>query len=522
MTRWHWACCAALAAAAAACAKTDYPTACSLDGLCDGLDSSADVSIDSAVDATSDAKDAVDVFDAYDTIVPVDTHGETSDVADVSEAGSTCGNGKREGSEECDLTDLGSATCSSLLGVPWSGSLFCTTRCKFDTSSCTPPATTWNALTDGSKWSSFDVTSVNGVAKGFAGAAFDGRNIYLVPNNNGAFDGVVARYDTTSSFGTATSWSTFDVSLVNGGARGFFGAAFQADKLFLVPKDNGGVVARFDTKGSFTSSSMWSTFDATTIDGAAGGFVGAVSDGKYLYFVPSGNGYNGTVARYDTSAALDSASSWKLFDVSKIFPTATGFFGGAFDGQYLYFVPNRAGFDDSGLVVRYATGLAFDDATAWSSFDVTTKDSKAKAFHGAGFDGRFLYLIPYQNGVVARYDTTASFTAAAGWNTFDLTTVAATARSFSGATFDGKYVYLAPNIDNRLAVRCDTTALFTSSAAWETHDIGTGGFVGAVFDGQNVYLVPNVTSAGAPTGVVWRFQAKSTAWLPKGWSSSFY
>ena len=47
----------------------------------------------------------------------------------------TCGNGTRDGSEQCDGPDLGGATCASLGFTP-DGTLACTAGCGFDTSGC--------------------------------------------------------------------------------------------------------------------------------------------------------------------------------------------------------------------------------------------------------------------------------------------------------------------------------------------------------------------------------------------------
>lgn len=51
---------------------------------------------------------------------------------------SECGNGARDGVEQCDGADLGGATCSSELPLlaPVGGSLACTPQCTFDVSGC--------------------------------------------------------------------------------------------------------------------------------------------------------------------------------------------------------------------------------------------------------------------------------------------------------------------------------------------------------------------------------------------------
>lgn len=51
-----------------------------------------------------------------------------------------CGNGSKEGTEECDVTALGGATCESL-GFT-GGTLACTASCTFDTGGCTAPTPT--------------------------------------------------------------------------------------------------------------------------------------------------------------------------------------------------------------------------------------------------------------------------------------------------------------------------------------------------------------------------------------------
>lgn len=47
-----------------------------------------------------------------------------------------CGNGLKEGTEQCDKLDFGGATCASQLGKPATGPLTCDNSCKIDTSAC--------------------------------------------------------------------------------------------------------------------------------------------------------------------------------------------------------------------------------------------------------------------------------------------------------------------------------------------------------------------------------------------------
>jgi hypothetical protein len=53
-----------------------------------------------------------------------------------------CGNGKIDLHEQCDKTDFGGETCSSVtLGAKPAGKLECSRKCTFDTSSCVAAGT---------------------------------------------------------------------------------------------------------------------------------------------------------------------------------------------------------------------------------------------------------------------------------------------------------------------------------------------------------------------------------------------
>jgi hypothetical protein len=148
-------------------------------------------------------------------------------------------------------------------------------------------------FTTATSWSTFDTRTVNSGPQGFAGGAFDGRYVYLVPNGQGSYNGLVTRYDTTSSFALPGSFQTFDLSTVNLAAKGFVGAAFDGRYVYFVPSNDGtpdGRLVRYDTLGGFASAGSYSTFDTTTLNANAKGFAGAVFDGRYVYLVPGGSG----------------------------------------------------------------------------------------------------------------------------------------------------------------------------------------------------------------------------------------
>ena len=380
----------------------------------------------------------------------------------------------------------------------------------------------YHALGDETRWSIFDTTTVNPAAQGFLGAAFDGRYVYLAPNVNNAkgYDGIVTRYDTQSPFDSPPAWATFDTTTVDARARGFAGASYDGRYLYLVPDYNvapDGIVARYDVQAPFTASTSWSTFDVATVDPAATGFLGAAFDGRFMYFSPYAET---TVARFDTQASLGAAASWSTYDAGAIGVRGTEFFGAVYDGRDVYFVPYATGY--SGLITRYDAAGPFTSGASWSSYDLSALDPSAKGFRGGAYDGRYLYLVPNEYDVAARFDTQGPLASAASWTMFDPTTVDPLAKGFCGAGFDGRYVYLVPFADGHgsLLTRYDTQLAFAGAAAWSTFDtttLGAGveGFCGAAFDGRYLYLVP------AYGGVVARFDARTPPAMPKGFSGSF-
>src|SRR5262249_47500627 len=136
-------------------------------------------------------------------------------------------------------------------------------------------------------WSTFDTTGVDANAKNFFGSVFDGRYVYFVPTN-----GIITRYDTQASFSATTSWVTFDTSRVFATALHFSGAAFDDRYVYLVPfvdsvGSPSGMVLRYDTQATtFADTAAWSSFDATTVNANAMGFLSAAFDGRFVYFVP--------------------------------------------------------------------------------------------------------------------------------------------------------------------------------------------------------------------------------------------
>ena len=201
-------------------------------------------------------------------------------------------------------------------------------------------------------WTFFDMSLLSQNAVGFLGAVYDGRYVNFIPS----YASIAVRYDTTASFADSTAWSTFDTQSVAAQLPGFGGGAFDGRYVYYVPgfyASGMGTtflsnVVRFDTTQSFTSAGSWSSFDVSALGPSAKGFAGAAFDGRFVYFVPYAVNapsqgplvFDGTVARYDTTASFGAATSWATFDTSQLKGAPQGFFGAVFDGEYLYLVPS--------------------------------------------------------------------------------------------------------------------------------------------------------------------------------------
>jgi len=400
---------------------------------------------------------------------------------------------------------------------------------------------TYQVFDNSALWTSFDTSGVSPKAVGYAGGTFDGRFVYLAPNATT----VAARYDTTASFSSNGSWSTFDTKPLldagpppEGGAEGgsgadaggglgtFFGSAFDGRYVYLLPGSGPpAFAARFDTKASFTSAASWEAFDLAPLGGGkAYGFGGGTFDGRYVYVVPN---QTPILARYDTTASFTVVGAgWSSFDMSTL-PDGgalNSFTGAVFDGRYVYLIPG--GF--SSIAMRYDTTGPLTMASSWASFDTSTLNFNAYGFAGGAFDGRYLYLAAHQTGVVVRYDTTiATFGSPTAWVFFSTAVkVKPLAKGYFGGAFDGRYIYFVPDLDigvysytgvpSGLAVRYDTTQSFFTVTSWETFDISmlanAEGFAGAVFDGQYMYFVPYNNKSF--DGIVARFNAKTPPSMP--------
>ncbi len=379
---------------------------------------------------------------------------------------------------------------------------------------------TYFDVTDVNNWSSYDLSdsaAFGATTHGFGGAVLAGKSVIFIPAPGGYGNGVVFRYDITAPFKTKASWTTFDANAVDP-AGGYGGGIFDGANVFLMPYTTGKVL-RFDTAQSFVDTGAWKVFPVSSL--YAGALDGQAFDGQYFYGAP----YDvnaAKVVRYDTTqaAAFQDAGAWSSYNISARDAGVGYFTAPAFDKRYLYF-----GSANDAKVTRFDTKSSFTVDSSWDVFDVSGVAPVVKSVFGAIFDGRYIYLPPFSNGtpasVTARYDTTKPFAQNGSWETFDVAQVDATAVNLHGGTFDGRYVYYPSYNNVGVIVRYDTTMPFAQKGSWQAFAISkvTGNvasYSGIVFDGEYVYLVPQATTAGTVLGAVTipRFHAKTPASLP--------
>jgi len=240
-----------------------------------------------------------------------------------------------------------------------------------------------------------------------------------------------------------------------------------------------------------------------------------------------------------------SHSNVTVFNVNKMLSSNNGYWGGVFDGRYIYLVPfddprtlehRWNGMPDTANVLRYDTTQEFQSQKSWEVFDLRLgpqfcsseffkleiipssciNDTSNKNLIGVVFDGRYIYLVPYNFNhyptYPIRYDTTQEFQSLESWEIWALDKTLASAPgkhlgAYDGGVFDGRYIYYVPHgasIHHGEVLRYDTTQEFQSLESWETFDSEQMptwdttdlneegyGYSGAVFDGKYVYFAPH-------------------------------
>ena len=322
-----------------------------------------------------------------------------------------------------------------------------------------------------------------------------------------ALQPIVSKWLLNTSF---NSFAAYDAGNTDGMKTiGYFGSIFDGRYVYFSPQRDGsdyhsvhGRVLRYDTQGDFKDPKSYAAYDAgNTDDLNTKGYYGAAYDGRYVYFIPRHIGYefHSRTLRYDTHMDFRSSESWEAYDVGEALSKQSA----AFDGRYIYWNPGYQGDpmtaesekNISGKVVRFDTKGGFKNPSNWRTFDTKTL-SKALIgnYDGSLFDGRYIYFVPLTKSNTLRYDTKGDFADKKSWEIFDAVKTKGMELCV-GAIFDTRYVYYIPYGQSNV-IRYDTHGDFENVRSWKNYDAGntdgidTGGYDGGFFDGRYVYFVP--------------------------------
>ncbi len=325
---------------------------------------------------------------------------------------------------------------------------------------------------------------------------FDGRYIYIGQIATGGAGTIyrLIRYDTTLDVTSSSSYTTIITTTINASFTAVGAMSFDGRYVYYYPENNGVLMARYDTTLSFTSVSSYLTFNPTTVNANTSQFYGTAFDGRYIYTISNASGY---ILRYDTKASFTSTGSYSVYNT-----TFTNMTTGLYDGRYVYYFSNQNSGNKS--MFKYDTNLSFTSAGSYSQAILSSVDASYKSpNHGVCFDGRFIYIASYKNisnvatGKIIRYDTTLSPTDYTNsYDVFDAATINANIVGIGTPSFDGRYVHFFPSNPGGFNVpyylMYDTTLPFKTSSSYQTVDVSSllsngSDYRTSIFDGKYVY-----------------------------------
>jgi|GEM_PF-1863507 len=197
---------------------------------------------------------------------------------------------------------------------------------------------------------------------GYFGAVVAGDYVYFVAHHNGTdYFAQMLRYNTTLPFDDLGSW---DAHTPSGQApapgRGYAGGVFDGAFVYFLPMarpetNTVDTVLRYDVSADFTDDNSWDTVEAPCVEG----FTGAVYDGQRYIYLTGGLDApaTGIQVQYDTLGPFEDSESWVCFDPgeSGVGDDPEGYMGALFDGRFVYFVPWDNGSERHGEVLRFDT-----------------------------------------------------------------------------------------------------------------------------------------------------------------------
>jgi hypothetical protein len=278
--------------------------------------------------------------------------------------------------------------------------------------------------------------------------------------------------------------------------------------------------------------------DVSTWYPKAVGFVDAMTDGRFIYFIPYHNSqHHGTLLRYDTAKPFDEVESWVTVDLQElVHPDAKGFISGSITSDYLYLSPYQASFQKHhGVTLRYRINAPIDVKSSWEYFDMATVCPDARGFHASISTPDKTWFVPYvsENRVYHSHlmefksAGNSAYSDARNWTHFDLTNVHSLAKGYVGGCEDRSHLFLAPYYNgverHGLVLKYNMAASLSDPRNWEYFDLTTlhkdlRGFFGAVWHKNYIYFLPHCKEEGIYHGTLVRYDRSGSFSDPNSWS----
>ena len=193
----------------------------------------------------------------------------------------------------------------------------------------------------------------------YIGAAFDGRYIYYSPYfSENDLPTPIMIYDTTKEFKNKDSWEFIPLE-----QSGYSNAGFNGTHVIFASKHIANNIMFLNT-----DTRELSFYNTNSI-----GYQGVIETDNATYLVPYG--IHSVKANAEV---IEITNSIKTF-TPKI--AIGGYWGGAYDGRYVYFTPYANGTIMHGDVLRYDTSKPFDNDASWDEFsfsDINVKYVEGK------------------------------------------------------------------------------------------------------------------------------------------------
>lgn len=277
----------------------------------------------------------------------------------------------------------------------------------------------------------------------------------------------------------------FDLTTLSGSDyKGYNGGFTNGRYGFLIPYDNGTEHGNF-LKVDLDSFNTYTSVDLTSAGNIPDnvGFIGGFTDGLYGYCVPF---------KYSNFVRIKlSDLTYDYITLSAGDADLTGFAGGFTDGEYGYCVPYKNGSGSFGEIAK----IDLNDFSTVTSLDLSSIDADYVGFISGFTDGKYGYLVPYDNSKIVRIDLN-DFTSG-GVSSVNLASVDSDLKGFIGGFTDGKFIYLVPNTNNsgtfgkltRIDIQNFTVSGVTVLDLTSTH-ADLKGFRGGYTDGRYGFIVP--------------------------------